>query len=167
MNNPIPLRTYPISNVTRTAENLKGSIRRKQSSDEEGYLIIVEQEPVLQERWVNILKPLGLNCKCIDRGNLVYAELMKTKCALMITDLMLPTIDGIEVIMTIRETFDLDFPILVLSNLTSESVVNEAYLVGADDYLVKTETQDQDLLNTVNILLKKHARRLTRKVYDR
>lgn len=150
-----------ITQVTKTAENLRDVILKKQRSSEEGDLILIEQEPALQEMYVNILKPLGFECKCVGDGDFVYAELIKTKCKLMILDLMLPAIDGLEIIKTVRETFNLDFPIIVLTNLTSEKIVDEAYLVGADDYLVKTDITPEELIYSVKTLLKKSSRKLT------
>ena len=149
-----------LTEVTRTAENLREVIRKRQISFDEGALILVEQEPSIQEMYVEVLKPLGLKCVCVERGDFVYAELIKTKCKLMIIDPLLPGIDGLELIKTIRETFDLDFPILILTNVILERFVNEAYLVGADDYLVKTDIVADDLRNSVKILLRKSYRSL-------
>lgn len=144
------LNSYQIiTRVTKTAENLRDVILKKQKSSEEGTLFLVEQEPVLQEAYSKILKPLGFEIKCISDGSLVYAELIKTKCKLMIIDPMLPGIDGLEITRTIREIFRLDFPIIALSNLNSKSIIKEAYVIGIDDYLVKTDIEAVDLIKSV------------------
>lgn len=153
--------TQTITQVTKTAENLRDIILQKQSSSEEGSLILVEQEPFLQDMYINILKPLGLKYKCVSNGNYVYAQLIKTKCKIMIIDVMLPSIDGLEIIKTVRETFNLDFPIIVLTNFVSEKIVEAAYLVGADDYLVKTDIKPEELIYSVRTQLKKSSRKLT------
>jgi DNA-binding response OmpR family regulator len=54
---------------------------------------------------------------------------------LMILDLMLPGIDGLEVARRIRAKWDV--PILMLTSRNEENDVLEGFAVGADDYLTK------------------------------
>ena len=54
----------------------------------------------------------------------------------LITCLMMPEASGIDLITHVR-AIDSDIPILVLSTVSNETVIVEAFRVGADDYLRK------------------------------
>jgi DNA-binding response OmpR family regulator len=56
---------------------------------------------------------------------------------LMITDLHMPNIDGLELIELIRNTLKLTFPIIMLTRVGSEDIVLKAFEQGADDYITK------------------------------
>jgi two-component system response regulator VicR len=56
---------------------------------------------------------------------------------LMITDMMLPFNNGLEVVNKAKEIKGKTFPVIVLSNVGLENVVLEAFKLGADDYITK------------------------------
>lgn len=54
---------------------------------------------------------------------------------LIITDIMMPFSSGLEIVGTVRKNSKV--PIIVLSGMGQESVVMEAFKLGADDYMTK------------------------------
>lgn len=54
---------------------------------------------------------------------------------LIITDIMMPFSSGLEIVGTVRKHSKV--PIIVLSGMGQESVVTEAFKLGADDYMTK------------------------------
>jgi DNA-binding response OmpR family regulator len=56
---------------------------------------------------------------------------------LLITDMMLPFNNGLEVVNKAKELKGKTFPVIVLSNVGLENVVLEAFKLGADDYITK------------------------------
>jgi DNA-binding response OmpR family regulator len=74
---------------------------------------------------------------------------------LVLLDLMMPGVDGLEVLRTVKEDVDKysDAPIVVLTNMTSENVIKEAFTLGATSYLVKTDLDYQGLIKEVNKFL--------------
>jgi DNA-binding response OmpR family regulator len=56
---------------------------------------------------------------------------------LLITDMMLPFNNGLEVVNKTKELKGKDFPVIVLSNVGLENVVLDAFKLGADDYITK------------------------------
>jgi CheY-like chemotaxis protein len=67
----------------------------------------------------------------------------------------MPGVDGLEVLRTVKEDVDKysDAPIIVLTNMTSENVIKEAFTLGATSYLVKTDLDYQGLIKEVNKFL--------------
>lgn len=56
---------------------------------------------------------------------------------LIITDIMMPYISGLEVTGAVREQYHSRIPIIILSSMGQEDVVMEAFQLGADDFITK------------------------------
>lgn len=56
---------------------------------------------------------------------------------LIITDLMMPFTSGMEIIGSVRKMPGKRIPVIILSAMGQESVVLEAFQLGADDYITK------------------------------
>ncbi|MCK5822193.1 MAG: response regulator transcription factor [Bacteroidales bacterium] len=56
---------------------------------------------------------------------------------LVITDMLMPFISGLELINQIRNEYAMDIPVIVLSKVGNEDTILQAFELGADDYLTK------------------------------
>jgi len=56
---------------------------------------------------------------------------------LLVTDLHMPNIDGLELIQHIRNDLKRTFPIIMLTRVGSDDIVLSAFEQGADDYITK------------------------------
>lgn len=56
---------------------------------------------------------------------------------LIITDMLMPYVSGLELINLVREQYGLQTPIIVLSKVGNEDTILQAFDLGADDYLTK------------------------------
>lgn len=57
---------------------------------------------------------------------------------LVISDIMMPYVSGLEIIAAVRENHpDRKMPIIILSGMGQEDIVLEAFQLGADDYITK------------------------------
>jgi len=132
-------------NTTETvplSQTLINQITSIQSSNIESHIILYEQEPPLAEAYKEVIQREYENCIVVGRSYDILALLSTTKCHILVTDLPSPgQSDGFEVIKTIREDLKLTFPIVVLTNFVSESLIDCAYTLGANAYLVKTEIE--------------------------
>ena len=82
------------------------------------------------------LKDLGCHCTLAQDGELGLQLALKNRYDLIILDVMLPDIDGLEVCRRIRDV-DARLPVLLL---TAKDAASDQILgldAGADDYLVK------------------------------
>ncbi|WP_301102563.1 response regulator [Propionivibrio sp.] len=76
------------------------------------------------------------------------------KINLLITDLNMPGMDGIELIKEVRKLPDYKFvPILFLTTESQQSRKLEAKAAGASGWIVKPATADE-LLNTIKLVIK-------------
>jgi DNA-binding response OmpR family regulator len=56
---------------------------------------------------------------------------------LIITDIMMPFLSGLEIVGAVKSKAGKQIPIIVLSSMGQENVVLEAFQLGADDYITK------------------------------
>jgi two-component system KDP operon response regulator KdpE len=97
--------------------------------------IIVEDEKQIRRFLRSSLETGGFSVHEAETGKQALVEAATRKPDLLILDLGLPDMDGVDVIRDLRTWTDL--PIVVLSARTQESDKIDALDAGADDYLTK------------------------------
>lgn len=81
------------------------------------------------------------------RGDEAFEILCNENIDLLITDISMPGITGIELTKKVKEKFP-DVPVLVLSMYNDREIVSEILLAEADGYILKN-TSKQELLNAI------------------
>jgi CheY-like chemotaxis protein len=68
---------------------------------------------------------------------------------------MMPGVDGLEVLRTMRDNEEKygTVPVVILSNMTSENIIKEAFSLGATSYLVKTDLDYDGLVKEIGKFL--------------
>jgi two-component system, OmpR family, alkaline phosphatase synthesis response regulator PhoP len=120
-------------------------------------VLIVEDEAMILDSYAEILGNSGFKVLTGSDGavGLEQAAANKEKIDLMLLDLMMPGVDGLVVLDSIRNNKDKygTYPIVVLTNLSSETVIKEAFNRGATGYIMKTELQPDQLVTEVSKFL--------------
>ena len=98
-------------------------------------VLIVEDEPSIASFVSLYLKNAGYAVKAVATGSDALAQVESEEPALVVLDLMLPDIDGIEVCRRIRQRRDI--PILMLTARDEDVDKIIGLEVGADDYMTK------------------------------
>lgn len=117
-------------------------------------ILIIEDEKDLLESFAEILTDNGYETIQCEDG---YKGLDQIKNRikdfdLILLDLMMPGIDGLEVLRIIKNDPEVygTTPVVILTNMSSERVVRETFDLGATAYLIKSELEYQDLVSEVN-----------------
>jgi len=74
---------------------------------------------------------------------------------LVITDMLMPYVSGLELINQIRTQYDLDIPVIVLSKVGNEDTILQAFELGADDYLTKPFSPNELSMRVKKVLLRR------------
>lgn len=98
-------------------------------------VLIIEDDPAIRRFLRNTLRVQQYEVREADTGEEGIALVRQIQPELVILDLGLPDIDGMEVIRRIRELSNV--PILVLSSRSDEAGKVTALDLGADDYVSK------------------------------
>jgi len=99
-------------------------------------ILVIEDDPVVADYIVSELDRQGHTVDLAIDGEDGLALALSRQHSVLIIDRMLPKMDGLSVIKSLRES-DITTPILVLSALASVRERVRGLEAGADDYLVK------------------------------
>ncbi|MBN1618690.1 response regulator [Candidatus Dojkabacteria bacterium] len=120
-------------------------------------VLVVEDEIALLDSYAEILEDGGLAAIKASDGYKGLDQLIKNKdiVDLILLDLMMPGLDGLDVLKQIREDKEKygEPVVIVLTNLSSERVIKESFERGANGYLMKTELDPDQIVTEVNNVL--------------
>lgn len=114
-------------------------------------LLVIEDEEKLNQTMCIFLNRNGYTTIGVLNANDAYDKLYENTFDLIISDIMLPDIDGFEFTKTIRQT-DKDIPILFVSALDDFDSKKKGFLNGIDDYMTKPINLDEMLLRIEALL---------------
>lgn len=115
-------------------------------------ILVVEDEPNIQEVVALYLKRAGYQVKCVDDGAAALEELARETPDLVVLDLMLPEVDGFAITRFMRARGDT--PIIMLTARRAETDRIAGLEMGADDYVVKPFSP-QELVSRVRAVLRR------------
>lgn len=124
------------------------------SNLDQKHILVVEDEDSLCDLYVDILKEGGYNVSCAKDGEEAYKAIKNNDFDLIMLDIILPKIDGLQVLQKLEEEkIFLRDKVVILSNLGQDAVVSKALTYGVRGYLLKTNyTPDQVLKEIKNFL---------------
>ena len=105
-------------------------------------ILLVEDDPLLASGLKVALKQANYLVEHVSDGQMALSALQSHGFDLMILDLGLPKVDGIEVLRAVRARSD-HIPVLILSARDSAAHRVQGLDLGADDYLIKPFDLDE------------------------
>ena len=101
-------------------------------------IVIIEDDESIREMLRYYFRSVGYEVVCFESGEAYFETGGELKPSLFILDIMLPGMDGLEILRRLRADADLgDVPVLMLTARTSEMDKVKGLEGGADDYVVK------------------------------
>ena len=102
-------------------------------------IIVAEDDPVTRERLCNTLFILGHDVRAFENGKEARAGFLADPADVIISDWIMPELDGVEFCASIRKTLTANYVyfILVTALRTDNSDYDRAVQTGVDDFLVK------------------------------
>ncbi len=125
-------------------------------------ILVVEDDRELNRSVCSYLKRSGydaVGCLCAEDA---YDEMYKNVFDLIISDIMMPRIDGFELAKTVR-TINQDVPILFMTARDDLSSKQKGFKAGIDDYMVKPIDLDELILR-IGALLRRSKIASTRRL---
>ena len=113
-------------------------------------VILIEDETNIRSMYAEILKDEGYDVVEISEGKEGLDVLKEGKWDLLLLDIMLPKLDGVELLKKLNEIKDIkDRPVLILTNLQDEEIRNACLELGVREYLVKSNIVPSDVVLNV------------------
>lgn len=114
-------------------------------------ILIVEDDKFLRELIARKLAKMGYEILQAVDGEKGMESIKENKPDVILLDLILPGIDGFEVLSRIGKDRELsEIPVLVLSNLGQKEDVEKALNLGASDYLIKAHFTPEEIIDKIN-----------------
>lgn len=108
-------------------------------------ILIIDDEPHLPHQLARFLKKNGYEVQTAPDGEIGLQELQQHSIDLVLLDLRLPKMEGLEVLKQIRES-DQELPVVILTAYGNVQTAVAAMKLGASDYLLKGFDLDELLV---------------------
>lgn len=115
-------------------------------------ILVVEDDASTTEIMLTLLIDAGFDARAVDLGTRALEQITQERPDLILLDLNLPDMHGLQVLRAVREQSFL--PLIVISGYSNQKDKVSAFEAGADDFMVKPFSPDE-LLARVRALLRR------------
>lgn len=116
-------------------------------------ILVVEDNQDLGEIYKTLFTANGFDVHVMTDGFKGIVEVVDYKPDLVLLDIMMPNMNGVEFLKTFKQNTSLDIPIVVLSNVSDEEILKEAIKNGAKVTLAKSEYTGKILVDKIKTYL--------------
>ncbi len=119
-------------------------------------ILVIDDEAIVRVSCERVLKPEGYHVVVTPKGTEAIGMLENEQFDLVLTDLKMPDMDGLEVLKTIKSKWP-DMIVIIITGYGTISTAVQAMKLGAYEYIEKPFTPE-DILNAVNKALAEHLK---------
>lgn len=117
-------------------------------------VVLAEDDRFLRRACETALRRRGITVIPATDGEEALALIRAERPDLVLLDLLMPKLTGIEVLRTLKEDRELrDIPVLILSNSSRELEMRDANALGVVGYLIKANLSLQELGDRIGAIL--------------
>ncbi|PIR70697.1 MAG: response regulator [Candidatus Niyogibacteria bacterium CG10_big_fil_rev_8_21_14_0_10_42_19] len=121
-------------------------------------ILVVEDDKFLRDLLVNRLIREGFNVVNVISGAEALENISTLKPDLIMLDLVLPGMDGYEVLKILKENPNTaGIPVMILSNLGQKDEIDKAINMGAASFLIKANFTPSEIVSKVKNILGKDS----------
>ena len=122
-------------------------------------VLIVEDDFFIRKLYDGAFQGAGYEVSTTDNGNLAESLLEKEPFSVILLDMMLPDMSGVDILKNIRSTqnHNTTTPVFILTNNDDKVVIDEVVAAGANEYLLKANYKPKDIVAEVDAYLSSHA----------
>ena len=113
-------------------------------------VLIIEDEQLLNEAYARVLSAAGISLLRAYNGKEALDVLKNQKPDIILLDLRMPVMDGIEFLKKLQPKDNLpDAKIIVFSNYDDQHEIDEAFSLGAMHYMLKAWATPDELVKLI------------------
>lgn len=113
-------------------------------------IVLVDDEPFATIAYTDALTHAGYVVSVARDGEEAVPLIKKVMPDLIVLDIVMPRKDGMAVLKELKALDELkDIPVLIVSNLSQPSNIEEAKKLGAIDFVVKTDIALHELVDRI------------------
>lgn len=100
-------------------------------------ILLIEDDKLIQKTVEVKFKKEGFEVVCGNDGKEGMRKITEELPDIVLTDLMLPYASGLEIVAAVKAVTEKAIPVIIFSTMGQEHIVEEAFKLGADDYITK------------------------------
>lgn len=142
--------------TTHQVTDKKEVMKEKKINNGGNKILIVEDDRFLRELIVKKLQNEGYEIAVAMDGEEALKKIKEEKPVLVLLDLILPGIDGFEVLRQVKKDASQEIrkiPVIILSNLGQRDDVEKGINLGAEDFLVKAHFTPGEIIDKIKQVL--------------
>lgn len=120
-------------------------------SEKQLKILMIEDDVFIADLYKRELEKNGYLVVCCRDGENGLSTAISDKFDLILLDIMLPKKTGLEVLRELRasKSGQSKTPVFILTNLGQESVIREAFEIGADGYILKARLLPRQIVHEI------------------
>lgn len=121
-------------------------------------ILIIEDDTYILDIYMQTFTQAGYEVVCAPDGEKGLEAALNQPFDMILLDIMLPKMNGIEVLKKLRAEGSIakEKPVFLITNLGQEDIIQQAFTIGADGYLIKSQLTPKDILNEIEIFFHVH-----------
>ncbi len=113
-------------------------------------IVLIEDDPFIKQMYANKIEEMQIKVFAVLNQDELKSILDKNNIDLILLDLILPNISGFDILKWLKgKSQAQDIPVIVLSNLSSQTDINRAFELGVVDYIVKSNYTPAEVMRTI------------------
>jgi two-component system, OmpR family, response regulator VanR len=120
-------------------------------------IVIVEDIGALGVVLKSRLNDDGYETKIFESGVAALEFMNKNRFDILITDINMPELNGIQLIRKVRESIDMDVPIILISGIDDDAFTSYIFEVGATDFVLRPVKISELYLRAKRFLIKDNS----------
>ncbi len=116
-------------------------------------ILIIEDNTDIQQLYRYAFEAEGYDVKTSNNGLDGITDAVELVPDIILLDVMMPEMNGFEVLEALKNNTSLKLHVIVISNLTQDQEKQKALQRGADMYLIKSDYEGPDLVAKVSAYL--------------
>lgn len=120
-------------------------------------ILVIEDDKFLRDLYNELLTEDGYEVDLAEDGEVGTNKFLTGGYDLVLLDIMLPKVDGLEILRKVKEKPPNapNGPVVLLTNLGQDSIIKEGFKLGASGYLIKSSMNPDQVLSEVKVFLSK------------
>lgn len=115
-------------------------------------ILIAEDDFFIRDIYSKVFSLSGYEVQVAVDGMDALEKIKAQPYDMVLLDIMMPRMTGIDVLKNVRalQTPTKSVPIFIITNLGQQNVIEEAFKLGMDGYILKSQVSPQQIVDEIN-----------------
>ncbi|OGM12191.1 hypothetical protein A2Z22_05175 [Candidatus Woesebacteria bacterium RBG_16_34_12] len=122
-------------------------------------ILIVEDDPLVSRMYQTVFEFEGFEVELARNGEEGIEKLKKEKPVMILLDIMMPKMSGIDVLRELKADIKTkNIPVVVLTNLSGDKDAEKALELGAVKFIIKSKNKPREIVKQIREILAGYTR---------